>query len=515
LEITSRELRVVYRRAGALTGEVLALPSGAINSGRIEEPSAVAAALEELWRSANLPSRRVVLGIPNHDIVTRFVELPDLPERDLMAAARWEVADLIPFPLAETVMVIQRVGTVLDDGPPRARVMLVAGYKPTLRSYLAVAQDAKLRVRRIDATPLALVRAIEAQHPLVGTAAIVQVDPGGVTVVVTTDGGVRFARAVETATHDSTGTELEAELVAIEHYRRRGVPEGETITARTDPLMESLRGSLEYYGLQPGAVAIEHLFLTGHPGMVQRMALELTSVLNVPVQVVDPLGGDQSSDPASSTLGPAVGMTIQSRSGACSTAPVDLMPRRSPGSPSRLVAATCGAAILTGLALAGVTASIGPDTQTAAQELSAAEAQVANLRSQLAEHDDTVTAVQDLRQRVDRAEEVSRSRTAWDRLVADVRRSAPPGASILAISGTGPVQAESGAQEGSLEIVAQATDLTAASGWLTSLAQIPGLTDPWLSEATSSQTGGLVTFTLTARLDERSVSLPSLQGVEL
>jgi type IV pilus assembly protein PilM len=520
LEITSSHVRAVHVPAsGSPRAGEIELPPGAIDDGRVEDVDAVSDAIRRLWAQVGIPTRQVALGLSSHDIVTRQIELPDLSDRDLDSAARYELTDMIPFPITETVVDVQRVERFTDgDDVPWARVLVVAGFAPTLRQHVALVRQAGLRVRSLDLAPFALVRAAALQTSLEGVVALIELDQGGVTVVVVSDGVVRFTRAVETAARHATGQELEAELVLIEQYRRRAVGGDSVATGgRVDPILETIRGSLEYYSLQPGAPSIDRVLIAGDPTRLSTLGADLASLLTVPVQTIDPLTGVRADGAVpmapSSTFGAALGLTLDSPGGLQGPRPLDLLPGRATSSgPGSLVVRGVAAAVVTGAALAGLTVAMGPDVGAARDQVAAAEAVLVQRQGELTRSRDAADAVRDLERRADRARAASRSRADWNRLIGAVRAATPPGSTVLAIAGTGPSTTRAGQpQPGKIEIVAQAADLSAAALWLERLATVPGLSDPWLSNASAGRSAtGLVNFTLTAQLDDDAIILPEV-----
>src|SRR5213593_4686868 len=63
------------------------IPDGAVGSGEVRDPAAVADALRELWHRGKFRSRDVILGVANQRVVVREVALPWLTDKELRVAA--------------------------------------------------------------------------------------------------------------------------------------------------------------------------------------------------------------------------------------------------------------------------------------------------------------------------------------------------------------------------------------------------------------------------------------------
>jgi len=96
LDIGSTAARAAEVRMGGdvpvlVRAAQLPLPAGAVESGEIRDPEAVAVALKELWRRGGFKGRQVIMGVGNQRVVVREVALPWLPEKELRASLGFQV----------------------------------------------------------------------------------------------------------------------------------------------------------------------------------------------------------------------------------------------------------------------------------------------------------------------------------------------------------------------------------------------------------------------------------------
>lgn len=501
LEISAGHLRVADGFGPTAPSAECAVASSALDEGRVADVGELASAISELWSTSGVRTRDVVIGISSHDVVARQVEMPMLTDSDLAAALRFELADMIPFPVADSVIRFRRMDDLTEDrATPQVRLLAVAALTDTLRSYVEVAERAGLRVRNIDLSTFALARAATLEGASDATEAVVSVAHDGISVVIHRAGTVRFTRTIATQLGDGVDGELASELALIEQYRLRsdGSATGSTIT-QTDPVVEAIRGTLEYASIQPGATAVDRIAVCGDD-LADKAAARLAAELGIPIRHVAPDGMD-------GRYAIAAGLTLPGDDGQRGPRPLGLLPdRRKADGASALARRGAVAAIGAATLLAGVSVGAGPDLGAANNAQQRASNQVAALQRELAPLAADARAARDVASRDARITRIEAMSTDWASLTAAVRQVAPPGATVVSITGEGPKTAKSGRHtRGSLRLVGTAPSQAAVSDWMDAIDRIDGLRTPWLSSVSGSRgrDGRTETaFALTVEIDK-------------
>jgi type IV pilus assembly protein PilM len=324
---------VAVTRFGALP-----LSPGVFRDGEVTDPAALSDALKELFNQNKL-SKSVRLGIASQRVAVRVVRLPSIDDhKELQTAIRFQAQDLIPMPLDQAVLDWQVVGNATGEGGERMLdVVLVAARREPVRGLLGALRQAGLRPMGVDLSAFGMIRALaNDRHSLVGTSAYV--DAPGAVGSPNEDGISEHLGGEGSAVRDSTpgaeparlycnlgdvtnvavargstclftrvcpfGIEGMAQRLAerrqltLEHARQwlrhvglespvdgvEGDPE--IVTAARDSLaegasrlVEELRLTLEYYGAQDGAVAVEGVVACGAgttiAGLVERLERDL------------------------------------------------------------------------------------------------------------------------------------------------------------------------------------------------------------------------------------------------
>lgn len=279
----------------------VALPVGAVRDGEVVDPATVAAAIRQLWSSAKFGSKKVVVGVANQKVIVRQVDLPWVPLADLRKSLAFQVQDYVPMPVEQAILDFHPVEEfTTDSGQRMIRVLLVAAARDMVLGALTAVEKAGLTPVQVDLTPFAVLRSL-ARPDVLGQDAEALIDVGAkVTNIVVHQGGVpRFVRIllmggdhVTEAVADRMGVPHE-QAAAVKHQMAMaqlpGVVEADHPAARVietagASFVDEVRGSLDYYLAQPGAVPLRRVVLSGGGARLGGLAQRLAGATRLPVE---------------------------------------------------------------------------------------------------------------------------------------------------------------------------------------------------------------------------------------
>ena len=139
------------------------LPSGIVVSGEVRDIPALAAALDEFFRTHKLPRRGVRLGVATNRIGVRSFELAGIDdERQLENAMRFRAHDALSIPVDEAVLDYHVVSETLDDSGRTVRRDRARRRVPRLRSTATSPPAARpaSRSSAVDLEAFALLRTV-------------------------------------------------------------------------------------------------------------------------------------------------------------------------------------------------------------------------------------------------------------------------------------------------------------------------------------------------------------------
>lgn len=300
------------------------LPTGVSREGEVVDPAALGSALKELFSANNLP-RNVRVGIASQKVMVRTLTMPRIEDKsELETAIRFQASEQIAMPLDNAVLdwqVLDADATTSAAG--QMKVVLVAARRETVSGLVEAVNAAGLRPVGIDVTAFAMLRALAPELPALGPEGpeltyedrmaaagegevVLPVVParlfcalGDVTNLAVATGSTCLFTRVSTFGMEGVAQRLaERRELTLEHARQwiqhvglNAEPESvdgdpEIVAATREVLVEGvrkladeLRLSLDYYGAQDGAVAVEEIVFCGPgttvPGLTEAVSGEL------------------------------------------------------------------------------------------------------------------------------------------------------------------------------------------------------------------------------------------------
>lgn len=503
------------------------LPPGAVRDGEVVDAGAVSATIRRLWTEGGFKSKRVVVGVANQRVIVRLADMPTMTESDLQAALQYEAQELIPIPVEDAILDFQILDDIVtSDGDPRMRVLLAAAQKDMVRSHLAAAEGAGLRADLVDVESFALVRALASvANPFefdAGAEAIVCIGGGVTNVVVHEQGVPRFVRVLLVGGDDVTeaiARELDVPADQAEALKRQadisshdpGVARaGQVVRDRLAPLVEEIRGSLDYYLAQSQSTTIDRILVTGGGARMAGLMERLQAQLGAVVEPAHPLAGlaigrnvgltNAELAELESLLTVPVGLALagESRKGVRR---INLVPRevavgREQRRQSMLAGAGVGALALVLLGAWGASASQLSSERSKADD---SEREVQRLQKQVAAMADTVGLDTDLAGRRSQVQQVLSSDVSWTRLFNEVATVLPSDVWLTSFTG------KSGDK---VNFSVTGFDHTSTARWLQRIGELKSLSGLWVPSATKSDAvgGSIVSFTSDANLTPSATS---------
>lgn len=323
LELDSGEIRAVELTGSPSAPSLSAmgrmpLPSGAVSEGVVQQPAAVAGALEELWHRAGIVSREVILGVFNQAVLVRMAKFPGVAADKVAQMVRYQAQEHIPVPISTVVLDYAVVGQASEEAGNTLEVLLVAARRDMLKSFLEALEAAGITPLDIDVSPLALIRNLAPQASR-GTVVILDIALGLSNLLIISRNAPRLVRLLPIGLQGAAeqigcspddlvpaswpeDLQRHADLCANEAAatldkdlpadpERSGGLENETLSGWAGTLEGEIRSSIGYYLGQPGSAPVDGLLLSGRGARLEGLAGHLQERLKIPVNVLQPLAG--------------------------------------------------------------------------------------------------------------------------------------------------------------------------------------------------------------------------------
>lgn len=517
----------------------VALPPGAVVSGEVSDPGAVASALKRLWTEAGFTSKRVIVGVSGQRVIVRQAEIASMPDADLRSALKFEAQDLIPIPMDEALVdcaVLERDVEGGDD--PKMRILLAAVPRDVVTSLLAAVDAAGLQAGSVDVQPVALLRAL-AGGDEVEAEAVVSVGAGVTTVAIREHGTPRFVRVLNIGGDTITSAiaeEVHCDVDYAEDLKRRSatVPAGgsgaasatvaharQIVDDKINPLVEEIRGSLDFYLAQSDHDDIDHVVLTGGalrtPGLVER----LRAGFGHDVEVADPLAhvevgstglSKEQLDAAGPLLLAPLGLAMGGLSGSKGLA-LNLMPDEvAAARKQRQQVIAAGLGVLAFASILGAGWTVRQHQVSAADaRAERAEAAASRLQGKIAGLAEVTNTQQALQMRSQQVRTMLADDVDYVRLLQQLAAVMPDDVWLTSFN----AQKGSGQVPSKVSFAVSSVSQESVVRWVQQLKAVPALGDLWVPSISKTDgTNAVVTFQSTASLtpDARSSRVDRFVG---
>ena len=323
--IAAAEVRV---NGGITIGEtgIRTLAPGIAQDGEVSDQEALGEAIKELFAEHKLP-RTVRVGIANQRVVVRTLRLPAITDRsELETAIRFQAQDHIPMPLEDAVLdwqVLEADSDLVRSG--QMDVVVVAARRETVDSLVGALKVAGVRPVGIDVSAFAMIRALADDAPtaqlpsyeeraadadtlVIQQPARLLCNFGDVINLAVAQGSnCLFTRVSQFGLEGIVQQLAEVRGLTLEHAREwllhvglqtpaeqiEGDPE--TVMATRDALIDGvsklageLRLSLDYYGAQEAAVAVEEIVICGAGSAIEGVDSQIQAELGYSARAVRP-----------------------------------------------------------------------------------------------------------------------------------------------------------------------------------------------------------------------------------
>lgn len=255
----------------------------------------MAGAIRSLMNDMKIHQKQVVVSLPEDEVVSRLIRLPPLKDDEVREALKFEAETFVPYPLDQVSIDYE----IIDkDESGRLTVFAIAARNDLIAAYIRLFKTLKLDMQAIESPAIAMRRTVSLS--VSEGAAIILVDMGDKysDIIGMNDGKVYFTRAMPVGGESLTraiSINLGLDMGSAEEYKKAyGMKEMQlegkiknAILPVFVSMAEEIRRAMESFREEQGK-AVELLVLSGGGANLPGLAEELTKLLGVEVQVIQP-----------------------------------------------------------------------------------------------------------------------------------------------------------------------------------------------------------------------------------
>lgn len=199
LGATSMKIVWVDKQRGAVTLKsclTMVTPAKGMYSESSVDQQAMAEAIQKLVVEAKVTTKNVNLALPDNQVFTKVIEMPNLSDKELSSAIYWEAEQNIPAPL-ETMTLDYKIlkRNTGDANSSKMQVLLVGAPTVLIQRYTKIFELTGLSINSIETEILAVLRSLVADHSA-EVSLIVNLGALGTSVAIVQNGIVIFTYAI-------------------------------------------------------------------------------------------------------------------------------------------------------------------------------------------------------------------------------------------------------------------------------------------------------------------------------
>lgn len=258
--------------------------------------------LRNFFDEANFSTQNVAAALPESQVFTRVISVPQMNPKELENAMKWEAEQYIPIPLEEVSLdyrIIEEKVVKGKDGRDLMDILLVAAPLTLTKKYLKIINDAGLKVVGLETEAMAAARSLVGLNSSSPTTMVVSLGAETTDISVVSEGNIRFTRSISTggeAFARAVSQELGLEMTQAEEYTKSyGLEESElegkvmkAIKPVFDVVVSEIKRSFAYYASQRQDDPLRRIVLAGGIAGLPGILAYLAAAVDVEVQLGDP-----------------------------------------------------------------------------------------------------------------------------------------------------------------------------------------------------------------------------------
>lgn len=308
LDIGSHSIKVVQLTGSTdapvfVSAGLLPTPNNAFVSESPEDQQELADAVKNSFKETRVTTNKVVTALPESQIFTRVVEMPQLSKQEMKSAIDYEAEQYVPIPLNEVRLTWQvlssRVGadkkTVMD-------VLLVAAPINLIEKYLNIIKLANLTPVSLETETTAVVRALVQRVEGSPTTLVMSIGATTTDLTIVSENQIKFTRSIATgglALARGIANDLGFELdQAVEYMKTYGLDatqlEGKVMQAIKpifDVVVNEVRRAIAFYSTKNPDKPVKRIVISGGTAKLPGMVIYLAEALGLEVQIGNPWDG--------------------------------------------------------------------------------------------------------------------------------------------------------------------------------------------------------------------------------
>ena len=334
LDIGSHSIKLVEIAKDKTSATLLAAgstptPPKALSSQVEADLQALAAAVQKLIKDTGAKSDVVNIALPESQVFTRVITVPQLSSRELASAIKFEAEQYVPLPLDQVNLDYTVLRDSKETGINSMEVLLVAGPKDLIEKYMTIMEFLEVNVNAIETEIIAASRSLVRSVANIKSVMIVSIGVKTTDLAILRNGVLTFTRSISAggeALTRSIAQKFGFEFTQAEEYKKAYGVEADKvegkILASVKPILDTIIGEIkravEFYQQKYRDEPIGTILLNGGTARLPGMVVYITEQVGIETQMANPWIGITKDarfnvlDAEGPSFGIAVGLALRS-----------------------------------------------------------------------------------------------------------------------------------------------------------------------------------------------------------
>lgn len=280
----------------------IATPPKSLTSTVAADQESLSQAIKLLIKQTNVRTKDAIIALPESLVFTRVIEVPQLSERELTTAIRWEAEQYVPLPLDQVNLDFTILRDSKETGTGKMEVLLVASPKALIDKYLTILDRADLNPVAAETEIISASRALVRTVMNVKTTMVVSLGAQTTDLAILRNGVLAFTRSISAGGEALSRAlvqgldfnQLQAEQFKQTYGLEKNQLEGKILTAVKpimDTIISEIRRAIAFYQEKYSTEKVEVILITGGTAKLPGMVLYIAEATGVEVQLGSPFLG--------------------------------------------------------------------------------------------------------------------------------------------------------------------------------------------------------------------------------
>lgn len=274
----------------------VASPPKGIASDALIDLEALADTIKQLIESSNIKNKNVALCLPENEVYTKVIEMPQLSQQELSAALKFEMEQYIPLPIDKVRTDWQILSANDDEGRKTMNVMIIAAPILLLEKYQKIMDMVGLIPETIETEIVSVHRAL---LPLITSQysnMIVHIGAASTTIAIVRAGVIKMVFSIPLggiAFTRSISIELGIDINQAENYKKAyGFSQnafegkiGKVLTPVVDQIVGDVKKAILSFREKFNNESIKQVILSGGSALLPGIDVVMTNALSTQVVI--------------------------------------------------------------------------------------------------------------------------------------------------------------------------------------------------------------------------------------